>query len=61
MFLYYLTVSYIKHNFKLKLYSKMCTFKTWKKFEKLGKNFEKMCGNPEKGKVCLKTIRYTVM
>ena len=41
MFLYYLTDSYIKHNFKLKIDSKMFTFKhleeilkTWKKFGK---------------------------
>ena len=33
-------------NFKLKIYLKMFTFKTWKKFGKPGKIFEKTSGNP---------------
>ena len=46
VFIHFKTVSYLKSNFKLKIESKMFTFKTWKKFGKPRKIFGKMSGNP---------------
>ena len=40
------TVSYIKLNFKLKIDSKMCTFKNLEEIWKIGKKIEKASGNP---------------
>ena len=52
MFLYYLT-QFLNLNYKK--WTQKCVFlKTWKKFCKPGKNFEKMSGNPVKLKMHLK-------
>ena len=46
VFILFSIVAYIKLNLKLKVDSKMCTFKTWKKFGKSRKYFEKTSNNP---------------
>lgn len=46
VFILFNTVPYIKFNFKQNIDPKMCTLKTWKKFGKPVKKFEKMSGNP---------------
>ena len=48
VFILFNKVSYIKLNFKLKIDSKMCTFKNQEEIWKNWKNLKKASGNPVK-------------
>ena len=47
IFILFNTISYLRLNFKLKIDLKCELLKTWKKFVKPGKFFEKTSGNPD--------------
>ena len=46
VFILFNTVSYLKHNFKLQIGPKMCTFKNLEEIWNTWKKFEKVSGNP---------------